>query len=332
VAFYLDVPRAFIVFPFMIWAALRFWQPGAVAASLVLAAIAIPLTAHDHGSFSGFSLDDRLALAQTFIGVASMSALVLAAVMTERQRIEDAAIYISETLQRGLLPAHLPEIPGAEMAVASRPAGEGEIVSGDFYDWFASGTGRWDVMLGDIGGKGAAAARTTALARYTLRADAAHEDRPSRILGLLNGALRRQAPGETCTVAYGRIIPSGGGGAELVVSLAGHPPPLVIRGGGAVEQVGVAGNLLGAVPNPLLDDRRATLAPGDAVLLYTDGLTDAYAPYRIVSQEELVEAVASCAGRPAADIAATVQGIVLEENGRRPRDDITVLVVRIAPP
>jgi integral membrane sensor domain MASE1 len=332
VAFYLDVPRAFIVFPFMIWAALRFWQPGAVAASLVLAAIAIPLTAHDHGSFSGFPLDDRLALAQTFVGITSMSALILAAVMTERQRIEDAARYISETLQRGLLPANLPKIPGAEVAVASRPAGEGDIVGGDFYDWFASGTGSWDVMLGDIGGKGAAAARTTALARYTLRADAAHEDRPSRILGLLNGALRRQAPGETCTVAYGRIIPKDGGGADLVVALAGHPLPLVIRSDGIVERVGVAGNLLGAVPNPLLADRRATLAPGDAVLLYTDGLTDAYAPQRIVSQDELVEAVASCAGGPAANIAAGVQRIVLEGNGNGPRDDITVLVLRIAPP
>jgi len=327
--FYDDVPRAFLVFPLMIWAALRFWQPGAVAASLVVAGFAIPLTANDHGSFSGFSLDDRLQLAQMFTGVAAMSALVLAAVMTERRRIEDAARYISETLQMGLLPAHLPEIPGIETAVNFRPAGEGELVGGDFYDWFESGAHRWDVMLGDIGGKGPAAARTTALARYTLRADAVHEDRPSRILELLNDAILRQAPGETCTVAYGRLIPRPGGGARVILSVAGHPLPLVVRDDGAVGQVGGAGTLLGAVPNPMLADYRADLGPGDALLLYTDGLTDAYAPERIVTQEEVAEALEACAGRGAADIASGVQGVVLNGGDRGPRDDITILVLRV---
>lgn len=327
--FYDDIPRAFLVFPFMIWAALRFWQPGAVAASLVLAAFAIPLTANDHGSFSGFDLDQRLQLAQTFVGVAAMSALVLAAVMTERQRIEGAARYISETLQRGLLPANLPEIPGIETAVDSRPAGEGELVGGDFYDWFESGAHHWDVMLGDIGGKGPAAARTTALARYTLRADAVHEDRPSRILDLLNGAILRQAPGETCTVAYGRLIPRAGGGVHVILSVAGHPLPLVVRDDGAVEQVGGAGTLLGAVPNPMLADYRADLGPGDGLLLYTDGLTDAYAPDRIVTQEELAEALESCAGRGAAEIASRVQDVALNGGDRGPRDDITILVLRV---
>ena len=211
--FYDKVPRAFLVFPFMIWAALRFWQPGAVGASLIVAGFAIPLTANDHGSFSGLNLDQRLQLAQTFLGVSSMSALVLAAVMTERQRIEGAARYISETLQKGLLPSNLPEIPGVETAVDSRPAGEGELVGGDFYDWFESGFQSWDVMLGDIGGKGPAAARTTALARYTLRADAVHEDRPSRILELLNGAIMRQAPGRPARSRTAGSLP-----VETVVS------------------------------------------------------------------------------------------------------------------
>lgn len=329
VAFYFDTPRGFVVFPFMIWAALRFWQPGAVAASLIVAGFAIPFTADNQGSFSGFNLDERLQLAQTFVGVVSISALILAAVMTERQRIEDAARYISETLQRGLLPRGLPDIPGIETAVESRPAGEDDLVSGDFYDWFATSARSWDVMLGDIGGKGAAAARTTALARYTMRADAEHEDRPSRILELLNRALRRQAPGETCTVAYARIV-NRGDRAEILFSLAGHPLPLVVRSDGEVEQVGSAGNPLGAVPDPLLADDRALLAPGDAVLLYTDGLTDAYAPQRVVGHEELMSALTDCAGRGAAEIATGVQRMVLDGNGSGPRDDITVLVLRVA--
>lgn len=327
--FYDDVPRGFLVFPLMIWAALRFWQPGAVAASLIVASFAIPLTANDHGSFSDLNLDQRLQLTQTFLGVASMSALVLAAVMTERQRIEGAARYISETLQKGLLPRDLPAIPGIETAVDSMPAGEEELVGGDFYDWFESGVHSWDIMLGDIGGKGPAAARTTALARYTLRADAVHEDRPSRILELLNGAIMRQAPGETCTVAYGRIAPRRAGGVAVTLAIAGHPLPLVVRARGVVEELGGAGTLLGAVPNPTLSDYRADLEPGDAVLLYTDGLTDAYAPDRIVSQEELVEALRRSAGANATEIAAEMQSVALDGRDRGPRDDITILVLRV---
>lgn len=329
-AFYPDVARSYVVFPPLIWAALRFWQPGVVASSAVIAAIAVPLTVADHGAFAGGSLDDRLQLVQVFLAVLTATGLILAAVMTERQRVEDAARYISETLQSGLLPANLPEIPGIETAVESRPAGEGDLVSGDFYDWFASGARSWDVMLGDIGGKGPAAARTTALARYTLRADAVHEDRPSSILALLNRALRRQAPGETCTVAYGRLILSGNDRAELILSLAGHPLPMVARRDGTVEQLGAAGNLLGAIPDPLLADQRVVLAPGDAVLLYTDGLTDAYAPQRVISPEELAEALAARAGLGAGDIASGVQGVVLDADGGGPRDDITVLVLRFA--
>jgi integral membrane sensor domain MASE1 len=327
--FYSEVPRTFLVFPFVIWAALRFWQPGAVVASLALAAVAIPLTANDHGSFSGLAIDDRLQLAQTLVGVAAVTGLILAAVMTERQRIEGAARYISETLQRGLLPTHLPEIPGVEAAVDFRPAGEGELVGGDFYDWFESGARRWDFLIGDIGGKGPAAARTTALARYTLRADAAHEERPSQILELLNRAILRQAPGETCTVAYGRLTPRPGGGAGLTISVAGHPLPLVVRRDGSVEEVGGVGTLLGAVPNPSLIDQRTELDPGDALLLYTDGLTDAYAPERIITQPELVAAVRACAGDGAAGIASGIQGALLDGEGRRRRDDLTVVVLRL---
>jgi integral membrane sensor domain MASE1 len=144
---------AYILFPALVWAALRFWQPGAVAASLLLASIAIPLTEHDIGPFSGNSPDERLLLAQTFIGVACITALILAAVTTERKRIEDTNLYIAETLQKGLLPAHLPEIPGIEIAVQFRPAEPRQLVGGDFYDWFESSPGTWDVLVGDVAGK-----------------------------------------------------------------------------------------------------------------------------------------------------------------------------------
>ena len=127
-------------------------------------------------------------------------------------------------------------------------------------------------MLGDIGGKGPAAARTTALARYTLRADTVHEERPSRILELLNGAIMRQAPGETCTVAYSRIAPRRDGRVAVTLSVAGDPLPLVVRAG-AWSRSSARRHAPGGGDEPGALDYRADLEPGDAVLLYTDGLT-----------------------------------------------------------
>jgi integral membrane sensor domain MASE1 len=320
---------AYVLFPALVWAALRFWQPGAVAASLLLASIAIPLTEHDIGPFSGNSPDERLLLAQTFIGVACITALILAAVTTERKRIEDTNLYIAETLQKGLLPAHLPEIPGIEIAVQFRPAEPRQLVGGDFYDWFESSPGTWDVLIGDVAGKGAAAARTTALARYTLRADAIQERRPSRILMLLNRAVLRQAPGECCTVTYVRLSLTLAGGARAEVAAGGHPLPLLLRSDGRVEEVGQNGTLLGAVADLDRADRAAELAPGDALVLYTDGLTDAYAPDRFVTPAELVAALGSCSGGTARKIADGVKTRLIDVSGPEARDDIIILVLRV---
>jgi integral membrane sensor domain MASE1 len=327
--FYPDTPRAYLLFPVVTWAALRFWQPGAVAGSLLIAAVAIPLTANDHGSFSGFPLDERLQLVQTFIAVAAATALVVAAVSSERQRIEDTARYISETLQKGLLPSELPQIPGVETVVEFHPAGEQQLVGGDFYDWFESSSRIWDILVGDVSGKGPAAARTTALARYTLRAEASHERRPRQILELLNGAMLRQAPGQTCTVAYARLVPDRRGGIRMTMSLAGHPLPLVLSTGGAVRPVGHTGSLLGAMPDPTLRDATIELNPGEALLFYTDGLTDAYAPDRIVTEAELIAALERCAGGSAQEIASGVRRAVVDGGTGQPRDDITVVVVRV---
>jgi integral membrane sensor domain MASE1 len=319
----------YLIFPPLIWAALRFWQPGAVGATLLIASIAIPLTENNMGPFANHTPDDRLLLAQTFIAVAGVTALVLAAVTTERRRVEDADRYIAETLQRGLLPAHLPDIPGLEAAVEFRPVGARQLVGGDFYDWFETTPGTWDVLVGDVTGKGAAAARTTALARYTLRANAVDEQRPSRILKLLNEALIRQAPGETCTVAYVRLALGRGRGAVATIAAGGHPLPLVLRSDGRVEEVGAAGALLGVVPDPALTERTARLAAGDALVLYTDGLTGAGAPERIVAPEELMAAVSTLAGRNAHEIVAGIRARLIDDGAGEARDDVVILAVRV---
>jgi integral membrane sensor domain MASE1/serine phosphatase RsbU (regulator of sigma subunit) len=331
VVFSQSAPLIFFVFPPLVWASLRFWQPGTVAAILLMASIAIPVTENDAGPFSGHPPDDRLLLAQGFLGIASLTGLVLAAVITERRRAEQTAEYIAQTLQESLLPAHLPVIPGVEAAVDFRAAGN-HLVGGDFYDLFAQDDGSWTVVVGDVLGKGAAAAATTGLARYTLRAAAVHESRPSRILALLNDAMRRQSPDQSCTVACGRLEIKPMDGARVTLSVGGHPLPLVLRGDGRVEPVGKHGTMLGVLSDPELADQTADLAPGDSLVLYTDGLTDAYAPGRIVKRASLIAALQSCAGRSATEIAGQLHEVALGSIRAEPRDDIVLLVLRVAEP
>ncbi|OLE36189.1 MAG: hypothetical protein AUG48_08395 [Actinobacteria bacterium 13_1_20CM_3_68_9] len=319
----------FVVLPLIVWAALRFWQPGAVGTTLLMASIAIPLTENDVGPFSGHSPDERLLLAQGFLGVTSLTALVLAAVITERRRAEEDVEQIAGTLQESLLPSQLPVIPGIETAVDFRAAGRQLLVGGDFYDLFPRDDGSWTVVVGDVLGKGATAAATTGLARYTLRAAAVSEPRPSSILRMLNDAIRRQSPDQSCTVACGRLDINQADGAQLTLAVGGHPLPLVLRADGRVEPVGEPGTMLGVLPHPKLADQTADLAPGDALVLYTDGLTDAYAPGRIVKRATLVAALESCAGRSASEIAGGIQDAVLEPTDGTPRDDIVLLVLRI---
>jgi integral membrane sensor domain MASE1 len=323
----------FILFPLGVWAALRFWQPGTVVGILLVASVAIPLTEADNGPFAGQSPDDRLLLAQGFLGVASITMLVMSAVITERRRAEETVKAIAGTLQESLLPSHLPVIPGIETAVDFRAAGKRHLVGGDFYDVFQRDDGSWTVIVGDVLGKGATAAATTGLARYTLRAAAVQESQPSRILHLLNDAIMRQSPDQSCTVACGRIDLEQADGARVTLSVGGHPLPLVLRADGAVEQLGRPGTLLGVLPDPDLADHTADLAPGDALILYTDGLTDAYAPGRIVKRAGLVAALESCAGRSATEIAGGLEAAILgPREGAEPRDDIVLLVLRVTPP
>ena len=170
-------------------------------------------------------------------------------------------------------------------------------------------------MVGDVCGKGAPAAAVTGLARYTLRAAVIQERLPSRVLAFLNDAIRRQRPSEFCSVALARLELNGAAGATATLSNGGHPLPLVLRSTGAVESIGSHGTLLGVADDPELSDTTVELHPGDSLVLYTDGLTDAYAPARIFTPADLVAALAPCGGLPAADIT----GRVTHDAARRQR-------------
>jgi serine phosphatase RsbU (regulator of sigma subunit) len=240
--------------------------------------------------------------------------------------------HIAQVLQRSLLPPTLPAVPGLAAAVRFIAAGEGIEVGGDFYDLFRARGAAVAALIGDVCGKGPEAASVTALARHTLRAAAAYEARPSAVLTLLHRALRdARDDGRFCTVAYCdfEVRPDG---ARMLLCCGGHPLPLVLRAGGTVEPVGKLGTLLGADVDPMLSDVVVDLAPGDLVVLYTDGVTEVRAGRReLFGHRDLADLLARCAGLPADSVAQRVQDAVLEAANGRPRDDIAILVVGASP-
>jgi len=211
-------------------------------------------------------------------------------------------------------------------------AGEGVEVGGDFYDVFPASDGRVAALIGDVCGKGPEAASVTALARHTLRAAAAYESRPSAVLAHLHRALTEaRDDGRFCTVAF-CDLQLHTGGARVTLSCGGHPLPLVLRASGAVEPVGRLGTLLGADIQPVLTDVTIDLAPGELIVLYTDGVTEVRAGREeLFGHRDLAALLGRCAGEHAESVAEHVQEAVLAAAGGRPRDDIAVVVIGPAP-
>jgi PAS domain S-box-containing protein len=288
----------------------------------------VPLVSHDRifgaislansGSGRVFDADD-LRLAEE-IGRRTGAALENARLYAERS-------YIATTLQESLLPPELPSIPGVQAAARFRPTGEAGVVGGDFYDLFQAGAERWVAAIGDVCGKGPNAAAVTALARYTLRAAAMRDRGPSSTLAMLNEALLRQRSDlRFCTVAYAHVD-AGPRGAHVTLALGGHPRPLVLRRDGTVEWLGAHGTLLGVVADPELVDSETDLEPGDSLLLYTDGVSEARGPGGSLDEAALADLVGSCAGLDAAGIAARIEAAALDVQDATPRDDIAVVVL-----
>jgi PAS domain S-box-containing protein len=251
-----------------------------------------------------------------------------AAVAIDTARLHEQRSAIARTLQQSLLPPLLPEIPGIDAAALYRAAGEGNDVGGDFYDLFSVSDDEWIAVIGDVCGKGAEAAAVTALARYTIRAAAVRRRSPAAILRWLNDSMRRQAlDGRFCTIACVHLDTSRPA-IRATVACGGHPPALLRRAGGAVEDVGSPGTLLGLVPDPRLEDEYAELHPGDALALFTDGITEARAPERVLEPEDLHRALATIQPDSAQRIVERLAAVAMGKEGTPPRDDIAVLALR----
>jgi sigma-B regulation protein RsbU (phosphoserine phosphatase) len=239
------------------------------------------------------------------------------------------------TLQRTLLPPALPAVPGLELASHYHTASPAD-VGGDFYDVVPLTDGRWAFFLGDVCGKGAEAAAVTSLARYTLRAAAHHEPDPRHVLHLLNTALLLDPSigSRFCTAIFGFLTPADDGAFDLCLATGGHPPAYHLRPAERQEHPRVeavhpeGGMLIGALEKARFTSRTLRLAPGETLLLYTDGLTEIRtADGAMLGQERLADFLGQCATPVSAaslvdDIAAMIHGL---SNGVR--DDIALLAL-----
>ena len=322
-----DVPAVYLAFPIIIWAALRFLQPGATVAALAFAIIAVSFTANESGPFFRRSEDDGLLLAQSFSAIVGLTGLILAAVTTQRRRAERRAQHLAHDLQAELLPPKLPDIPQFEAAGWYRAGMKGQDVGGDFYDVFNAGPGRWIAVIGDVCGKGPEAASLTALARYTLRAVARQATGPSDALQALNDAILEQRSDRRFMTAVLVQLDLGSPTLGVDLSNGGHPPPLLVRSQGEVEEViGDGGTLLGIYSDPALVDQRVELLPGDSLVLFTDGLAERRDPHDD-APGRIREVLRANASLGASETAARLGQLALADGGK-PDDDVAVVVLR----
>jgi PAS domain S-box-containing protein len=250
--------------------------------------------------------------------------------LAERFLAEERA-KIAHTLQSALLPESLPEIAGIEIQTLYAAAGELNEVGGDFYDVFDYDDAQTMLVIGDVCGKGPRAAAVTALARHTLRAAAIGGQTPASMLTTLHQALLRQPPGaDMCTVCLIMLVREQDS-ARLTIALAGHPPPLLIRRGGEVEQVGRSGTVLGVVNPVSIEETEIALAAEETLLLYTDGVIEAGRPSNILGEDGLLELCAAAPGLPLASFLQHIEQAALTRTDDRLRDDIALLALRIAP-
>jgi len=235
----------------------------------------------------------------------------------------------AEGLQRHLVPHSLPLVAGLDLAACYCPADGEARVGGDFYDVFPTRGPAWALMIGDVMGHGAEVASAATIARHVMRAMATRISTPSRVLAGLNATLMGDAENELlCSAEYVRLEWNEEG-ARVMVASGGHPLPILLRAGTAYA-IGLTGLLLGMQDDYTAPDFVLQLRPGDALVLYTDGVTEARCGREMLGEDRLLEILRSCAGRSAREIVECIQREVIRFRNDFRKDDLAVLVMRLA--
>jgi sigma-B regulation protein RsbU (phosphoserine phosphatase) len=242
--------------------------------------------------------------------------------------------HVAAVLSRELSPPALPSLPGVELASYYSVAFEAEALGGDFYDVHGGPAdqepdGHWTAVVGDVCGKGVEAAVLTGKVRQTIRTAALIDRHPGQVLGLANRVL--VADEETFVTAICARGHSDETGVHLEIAAAGHPEPLVVRLDGSVEQVAVAGTVLGLLPDAVYAAVRIDLAPGETCLFFTDGVAEAPGHRGRFGDDRMREVLLDTGP---CDVRAQVESVAMALSahlGDRPHDDIAILAVQAGP-
>ena len=238
---------------------------------------------------------------------------------------ETRATALARTLQQTLIPPVPPHVPGLDVAAAYRPAGSGAEIGGDFYEVFQHRVDDWFIVLGDVCGKGPDAAVITALLRYAVRAAAVSATDPATALRITNDVLVAHATDRFCTALLVQLVRLEDTWRATVCA-AGHPLPVLVPADGEARVVGEPGSLLGVMPVIDLPTTAVELAPGDRLLLYTDGVTEARRGREEYGEQRLLARAAQAAPGTASLVEAVLDDVLHFQHGI-PRDDIALLAV-----
>jgi serine phosphatase RsbU (regulator of sigma subunit) len=354
-------PVDYLYLPLLLWAGFRAGPRGVTLAATAITAVAILSTIHGVGSFVGRTANESILLLEGFMAVITFTGLLVVAVRAEQQeadaaleahnrmleqrvrertaevaeknrQLEDKQARLDEdlqtarVLQASILPTDFSAYPETGIAASMTPAQE---VGGDFYDVFSLENGRLGLVVADVSGKGVAAAFFMGVTRTMLRGIALSGSKPSDCLDRVNEALCRENPIDMfVTVFYAELDERSG-----LVSFvnAGHCEPIVIGVDGKAQLLRRTGNPpLGVLPGRKFAERDFTLAPGEMLFLYTDGVTEAFNQagdlFRV---QRLLELARQCAGRsPQELLLAVIGGVESFSAGTMQADDITCLVIR----
>jgi len=275
--------------------------------------------------FGAFA-DDDVELLQ-FFAVAAAIAIEKALLhrqVLEKQRIEHQ-LRIARDVQASLLPSAPPELPGYDVAAVNLPTWE---IGGDYYDYIPLSDGRLALVVADVSGKGVAAALIMATFRAALRAELRREEGIVAVVQQINRLLLDSpAPSRFVTAVYGILDPARG---RFAYVNCGHNPPLRLGAAGGREALETGGPALGLLDQATFEPGEVTLAPGDALVLYTDGVVElSDAEEDEYGVERLERALRSAAGRPARDMVLSVVDATRAFGGRAGyADDFTLVVVK----
>ena len=250
-----------------------------------------------------------------------------AALALDSARIYEDHARVARVLEESLRPPGLPVVPGVEIATSFRAAAEHLEIGGDFYDVHGD-DGSWLVVLGDVCGKGVDAAVLNSRARQSIRTAARYDRSPGRILSTLNDVLYDDASDKFVTVVCALVSPRDDGSVLVQVAVAGHPAPLVVRADGEVEQPAVTGRLAGVIRHDdPYEEVGFELLPGDAMVLFSDGIYEAKGPRGLYGMDRLRKVLARYAGSGAVPMCEAIEQDVVEHLGGHGHDDMTALVV-----